>query len=192
MSSATRALFGLTRAANSAALGTSSRNISSRFAISRLLKKVTPVMVPPGRFKLATRPSSTGSVPSVNTIGMVVPVFLASIAALVPPRRDEHRDPAADQVGQQRRKLIELAAGPALLDPQVLALDVTCFFEPLKKRGHVGGPWLRRDGAQDADHRHAGCCARAASGHAAAPPSTPRNSRRFMPPPKSSGRIVTD
>jgi hypothetical protein len=33
---------------------------------------VTPVMLPPGRFRLATSPTSTGSNPAVKTIGIVV------------------------------------------------------------------------------------------------------------------------
>ena len=38
-------------------MGTVSCRTSSRFAASRLVKKVTPVMLPPGRFRLLTSPS---------------------------------------------------------------------------------------------------------------------------------------
>jgi hypothetical protein len=34
--------------------------------------------------------------------------------------------------------------------------------------------------AEDPDHRHPGCCARATTGHAAALPSPAMNVRRFM------------
>ena len=39
------------------AVGTSSCSSSSRFGPSSTLNEVTPVRLPPGRFRLATRPS---------------------------------------------------------------------------------------------------------------------------------------
>ena len=42
---------------------------------------VTPVMLPPGRLRLATSPSSTGSPSMQNTIGIVVVAALAASAA---------------------------------------------------------------------------------------------------------------
>jgi hypothetical protein len=42
------------------ALGTSSCSSSKRFASSVTVKTLTPVAFPPGRLKLATRPSLTG------------------------------------------------------------------------------------------------------------------------------------
>ena len=44
-------------------------------------KLLTPVALPPGRFKLATRPSLIGSSPVVNTIGTVEVAALAARAA---------------------------------------------------------------------------------------------------------------
>ena len=41
-----------------------------------------PVTLPPGRLRLVTRPTSTGSNPLVNTIGTVVVAALASSAAI--------------------------------------------------------------------------------------------------------------
>ena len=43
-----------------------------RFDPNTEAKKTTPVMFSPGRLRLATRPSRTGSLPYVNTIGIVV------------------------------------------------------------------------------------------------------------------------
>ena len=40
-----------------------------RFGANSTFKTVTPVVLPPGRFRLATRPSFTGSLPPVKTIG---------------------------------------------------------------------------------------------------------------------------
>ena len=45
---------------------------------------VAPVTCSPGRLRLATRPSRTGSLPVVNTMGIVVAAALAASAATVP------------------------------------------------------------------------------------------------------------
>jgi hypothetical protein len=45
--------------------------------------ELTPVTLPPGRLRLATRPSCTGSAPPINTIGML------AVAALAALRRPE-------------------------------------------------------------------------------------------------------
>jgi hypothetical protein len=44
-----------------------------------------PVMLPPGRLRLATSPSATGSPPMVKTMGSVVVARLAASAAGSPP-----------------------------------------------------------------------------------------------------------
>jgi hypothetical protein len=48
-------------------------------------KKLTPVMFPPGRLRLATKPAPTGSPPNVKTIGIVVVAALAAKIELPPP-----------------------------------------------------------------------------------------------------------
>ena len=49
-----------------------------------IVQWVTPVMLPPGRLRLGTRPSWTGSPPVSKTIGMVVvAAFAASAAGVV-------------------------------------------------------------------------------------------------------------
>jgi hypothetical protein len=45
------------------------------------LRQLTPVMLPPGRFRLGTRPLFTGSSPAAKTIGSVVVAALAANAA---------------------------------------------------------------------------------------------------------------
>jgi len=63
-----------------AAPGTSSRNNSNRFAANSPTKKLIPVRLPPGRAKLETRPSLTGSSPELKTMGIVVVAALAANA----------------------------------------------------------------------------------------------------------------
>jgi hypothetical protein len=43
---------------------------SSRFGATSWFRLVTPVTLPPGRFRLATSPTSTGSAPVPKTIGI--------------------------------------------------------------------------------------------------------------------------
>ena len=78
---------------------------------TRRRKQLTPVALPPGRARLATRPSLTGSSAELKTIGIVVVADLAARAAMCCRRRD-HRDLAADQFGRHRRQPI-IVARPA-------------------------------------------------------------------------------
>src|SRR5262249_61297633 len=73
---------GPTRTAIVVALGTSWRSNSNRFAPNTALRKLTPVTLPPGRLRLATRPSLTGAAPVAKTTGTVVGGGLAARAAL--------------------------------------------------------------------------------------------------------------
>src|SRR5262249_10301341 len=65
-----------------------------------------PVTLPPGRFRLATKPSLIGSSPIVKTIGMVVvAAFAASaagvvVAAITPFRQNENCCCASDGCGE--------------------------------------------------------------------------------------------
>src|SRR5262249_28020793 len=71
--------LGSTSTAMRAALGSNSCKSPQCFA-AVAIRKVTPVMLPPGRLKLPTRPSLTGSPPLTKTIGMVAVAALAAIA----------------------------------------------------------------------------------------------------------------
>jgi hypothetical protein len=67
------------------AWGTSSDSSSSSLGISSVVTRLTPVRLPPGRAKLATRPDSTGSVPVWKTIGIVEVALFAANAEESPP-----------------------------------------------------------------------------------------------------------
>jgi hypothetical protein len=78
-------MCGLTSSAMVAAAGTRSTSSSNRFASKGPVSKVTPVMLPSGRLRLATRPAFTGSAPTSNTIGIVEVAAFAARAETVPP-----------------------------------------------------------------------------------------------------------
>ena len=94
--------------------------------------------------------------------------------------RDDHGDLPANQIGRQRRQPVDLILGPAVFDRDVLAFDIAGVLQALAK-SRADDP--RNLQAIRAPRKPitgiAGCCARAASGHAAAaPPSSVMNSRR--------------
>jgi hypothetical protein len=78
-------LVGLTRKPIDVAAGTNSCSSSRRFAVNAVVRTAAPVAFPPGRLRLATRPTSTGSPPDRNTIGIVAVADFAARAVAVPP-----------------------------------------------------------------------------------------------------------
>jgi len=83
--SAMAALAGLMSAATRVAAGTNSRRSPSCFAANSILKKLTPVRLPPGLARLGTTPSLTGSSPTMKTTGSVEVAALAADMAGTPP-----------------------------------------------------------------------------------------------------------
>jgi hypothetical protein len=61
------------------------RSRFSRFAATSAVKKLMPVALPPGRARLATRPSLTGSSLTPKTMGTVVVAALAANSARITP-----------------------------------------------------------------------------------------------------------
>ncbi len=60
---------------------TTALSSSRRLATNPAASVVNPVMFPPGRARLATRPAPTGSATNVATMGMVAVARLAAWAA---------------------------------------------------------------------------------------------------------------
>jgi hypothetical protein len=73
------------RTATREIFGRSSRSSSTRLATSSVESDVTPVTLPPGRPRLSTSPSFTGSAPVAMTMGIVAVAFLAAWADSLPP-----------------------------------------------------------------------------------------------------------
>src|SRR6516165_11412225 len=81
------------------AAGTKSRRSPTRFAPSRTFVIAMPVTLAPGRLKLMTRPSRTGSVPVKNTIG------ISDVAAFNQPQDRQgtwHRSTAVFPAARRR------------------------------------------------------------------------------------------
>jgi hypothetical protein len=121
--------------------------------------KLTLVTLPPGRFRLATRPFLTGSPPVVKTIGTVVVAALAASAA----------GGITDDQGYMPAKQVRHEKQPSLIPSRVdFDRDVWPSTKPASFR--PGGTQSRRAARHPLMGRNpttgiAGCCARAASGH---------------------------
>lgn len=103
---------------------------SSRFDASSVLKMLIPVMLAPGRERLVTKPSCTGSVLTKKTIGIVV---VAAFAANEDGGPDVTITATAHQVHRQRRQTVIVIFGPSVCDPHVLAIDITGLLKALSK-----------------------------------------------------------
>src|SRR5262245_55365106 len=109
-----RGHFGLTSTAMRAAPGSNSRKSPSRFAPRSATMKLTPVTLPPGRLRFATRPSLTGSPPITKTIGTVVVAalaadkacFLQTLAECGHPLRHSSECPVAQEADGRHRRLL--------------------------------------------------------------------------------------
>src|SRR5262249_14404602 len=141
-------LAGLMMKATMVAAGTSSCSSSSRFGPSSTFKMLMPVTLPPGRLRLVTSPSSTGSNPAVNTIGIVAVVAFAAGAAgpsrrSGPPPNRRVRSPA--RAADHR---------PTIFDGDVLAGYEAGFGKALAERRDELAVRIHGGTLQDADHRH--------------------------------------
>src|SRR5262249_10216228 len=129
------AKFGLTSMAIVEAVGTTSCSSPRRFSDSSVVKMLTPVALPPGRARLLTRPDLTGSVPLLNTIGIVAVAqsrwrrgrARGRGGRLSPPGGADARHSARNEIGSERRYAIVPPLGPSILDHDIAAMDESRF-----------------------------------------------------------------
>jgi hypothetical protein len=118
-------IVGSTRTPNDLAVGNNSRMSSILLGTSSLLKKVTPVALPPGRLIDGTSLSPTGSPPFAKTIGIVC------VAACA----------ACTELGQRSGSQL----GDALNQPRLeFAERLTAFRQGLGKFAHSEGQYEAR------------------------------------------------
>ena len=85
--------------------------------------------LPPGRLRLATKPSLTGSLAVVNTMGIVAVAALAEMVAQRLPPVSKTATWTVDQFYRHRRQLLVMACCPAVFDLDVLPVDKAFIFE---------------------------------------------------------------
>ena len=126
-------------------MGTSSCSNSSRFGATSTFNWVMPVTLPPGRLRLATRSSGTGSLPISKTIGMVVVAAFAAMAA-ASGGRERSRSPDEQPDRPPMPAAGQLMPGQAIFDGDVLTLDKARFFQTFTESrpaapGRRASPW---------------------------------------------------
>jgi hypothetical protein len=116
-------LVGSTSRAMTRAAGISSWASSRRLGPTSTFNWVAPVTLPPGRLRLATSPSYTGSPSVANTIGMeLVAALAASAPGVVVAARTLTRD--RDHVGVGFQMLEGSSFDPAEVDVALSLLDL--------------------------------------------------------------------
>ena len=125
------------------------------------------------------RPNFTGSSPLVNTIGMDTVAALAASAAGGEKAASTFTCRRTKSAANRRHPIV-VACPPAVFDLQVGTFDKARFVQAERKRSdQVRKRFGRRGIIRIRLPASRGCCARAASGHAAAPPSRADE----LPPP---------
>src|SRR5215470_5309020 len=174
-------LVGLTKTATALAAGTISCSNSRRFAPTSKVNVVAPVRLAPGRFKLATNPSWTGSPATKKTIGVVVVAALAASAEGVV---------VATMTATWRRTRSAVKAGSRSFRPSAQRYSIVTFWPSVKPatfrpRRNARNRSAYRSGVSLPTKPTTGVagCARGASGNAvAAPKPSVTNSLRLTQP----------
>ena len=143
---------------------------------------IKPVVLPPGRARLATKPLPTGSSVIENTIGTVrVACCKAATVEPVEARMTSGVN-ATSSFADLRRSSAPQRVSIRMFRPSVQPSCCNPCRNAARRAGPSGLSWLMLMSTPMRRTRSA-CCPCAANGHAAMPPSSVMNSRRF-----SSGR----
>ena len=121
------------RSPTRASLGTASLSISSLLVFSSGDKLESPVTLPPGRARLATKPAPTGSPAFVITMGMVVVALFAANAVGRPVttiRSTLRRTKSAASSGRRS----DFCLRKSVLDGDILSLDPAKLAQLLPER----------------------------------------------------------
>ena len=113
-------------------------------ASTSLRKSLTPVALPPGRAKLATRPSFTGSWPTAKTMRDRRGCSLRGKSGRVISSCGDHSHLPVDQIGHHHGQPIVVAFHPMIFDRYVLPVDVAGFAKAFIESGRVALIGMRR------------------------------------------------
>src|SRR5262249_2824622 len=124
--------------ANRRGSGTTSRNSSRRLPARSVDWRDRPVMLPPGRDRLATKPLPTGSFAMANTIGMTdVACFCREACG---SRSDNDIPFPLDEPGSDLDEPLVASLAPSILDCDGATLDPAEVAQSLHKSGDPLAP----------------------------------------------------
>ena len=174
------------------AFGMSSRSSSTRLSAKVVVRKLTPVTLPPGRARLATRANLTGSSPVMNAMGIVDVAALAAIVAGAPVDAIT----ATCRLTRSAANRGNRSSSPSAHSNSIVTFRPTSrpvSFTPSRKAAirlayPAGDALLRNPITGIADG-----CAFAPTGHAAAAlPSSVMNSRRLTRSPRWQAQVRSE
>ena len=111
-------------------------------------------MLPPGRLRLGTRPTRTGSLTAENTTGMVRVRSFSSERRGGAAGRKQGGHAQVNEFGRQNRQPVVVALRPAKGDHDILPLDESRCTETLPEGCHDARGISGRTAAEKPDHRH--------------------------------------
>ena len=122
---------------------------------SARMRKLTPVRLPPGRARLATKPCSTGSRAGDEDDWDRRRCGFGRACRRVGACHD-HIDFTGNKVGDQSRYSIKATFLPRVFYCQVLSLDIAGFAQSLAECGYIRirSGCAGRSDTEEADHRH--------------------------------------
>src|SRR5262249_54243349 len=135
------------------ALGTNSSNIPSSLATNGTTEKTTPVILPPGRLMLGTRPTLTGVGSNDEYDRRRRGCGFACLRRRNAGPYDRGNLPA-QKVGSQSWQSIFLIVRPAILDGDVFAFDESSIIQALTKGIDNIREASSRSASEKSDHRH--------------------------------------
>ena len=118
------------------AAGTSSRSIQVASRSSRIATLMIPVTLPPGRARLVTRPSPTGSSAAREDDGNRCRRCLGRQRRIAAARRNDHGHLTANEIGRECRESIVLTLRPSIFNHNILPLDDTRFSQASAERSN--------------------------------------------------------
>ena len=185
-------LLGFIRKAMAAACGKSSCSSCIRLVTATPPNIVIPVALPPGRLRVATRPSLTGSPLAVNTIGIVWVAALADCGEGSPPvaaiTATCRRTNSAANSGSRSNWPCAQRYSTATFWPSTKPVSLRPWRNARKRSAYGSGNSVPINPITGT----AVCCARTGSGHAAAaPPRRLMNLRRRISAPRLKGKHCT-
>src|SRR5262245_19165680 len=153
VSAPARRPVGFTSSPMVVALGTSSVNNSIHLAIRSLVNMLIPVMLPPGRLRLPTRPAPTGSLAAITTTGIADVPALAVAAGPSPSAAITATPRSTRSVNSAGTGLLVIFR-PAIFDCDTASFNVAGGIEALAECSHQRCKGTRRAGVKEPDHGH--------------------------------------
>src|SRR6266550_1577269 len=141
------------RSPTRASLGIASLSISSLLLFSSVDKFASPVTLPPGRARLATRPKTTGFTMPVITMGMVVVAFFAANAGFPPVTTITSTLRRTRSAARSGRRSFFPSAKPVLVG-DIFSFDPSKLGQLLSERLHEdratrSSAWIEETDAED-------------------------------------------